>query len=112
MTLPAPPRASLGTVIADLDGETWLAVDGTPGALPLAGLVLLGEPASGDVAWHELLLHLLRFPRTRERERGRFELAADLAARIPALRVPARSAPPAVLAQHVVEWARSLARAS
>jgi hypothetical protein len=106
MTVRAP-RPGLGTVIDHVDGETWLAVDGAPAALPLAGVVILGAATCGGVAWHELLVHLLRFPRTRERERARFELAAELTARTPVLRLRAHSAPPAELARRVVEWARS-----
>jgi hypothetical protein len=108
------PRAAadrLGTPLAQFGDETWLAVTGAPDALPLAGLVHLEAPRSRPVSeWAWLLSRLLRFPRVRERERTRFELAADVAARVPMHCLQARSATPEDLAEQALDWVRSAAR--
>lgn len=111
LTVPNPPPATIGEPIADLGGETWLAVAGARGEPPLVGIVEL-EPGAGAAQpardWGLLLSQMLRFPRTPERERRRFELAADLAARVPRLKLGARSAPADNLSGSALAWLRSL----
>jgi energy-coupling factor transporter ATP-binding protein EcfA2 len=113
LTVPNPAPPNLGERLADLGRESWLGVVGADGPRRLAGLLCL-EPSRGagaaldPVDWRWLLGQLLRFPRTPQRERRRFELAADIAGSVPALRLQARSATPASLADSALEWIRSL----
>jgi hypothetical protein len=104
LTAPKPVAAGVGEAIADLGDEVWLAVTGADAELPLAGIMWLDAPGTADPDWRRLLAQLLRYPRTPERERKRFELAADLAAAVPMLRLDARSAPPAALASRALAW--------
>ncbi len=68
-----------------------------PQPLPLAGLVVLDRrPGLGAAGLARvgnplavLLGSLLRFPRTVERERARFEIAAAIASRVPVWRLTA-----------------------
>jgi hypothetical protein len=90
MTVPAPVRPLPGEPIAALGEERWVAVPVAPEPIPLAAVVLLNRhpgAATGLRALSDplavLLASLLAFPRTPERERARFELAAEIAARVP-----------------------------
>jgi hypothetical protein len=100
---PAPPlmtvpvaRASLfggqdrPETICSLDQERWIAVPVHPDPLPLTALVVLNRQPGLATELHRadrplaaLLSSLLRFPRTRTRERDRFELAGTIAAHVP-----------------------------
>jgi len=108
LTVPHPVPAGLGATVADLGGESWLAVTGADGERPLAGIVCLA-PAEAVVDWRWLLGGLLRFPRTPEREQARFEVAADLAATTPVHRLDQHGAPPHRMAAQALDWIRSLA---
>jgi|GEM_PF-6221386 len=96
MTVPAAVKPLPGTSIALTGGERWVAVATVPEPLPLAGLVLLdrgpGRPTvmqRVDDPLAILLGSLLRFPRTTERERARFEIAAAIASHVPVWRLSA-----------------------
>jgi hypothetical protein len=112
LTAPNPVPAGLGDPIADLGADSWLSVTGADADRSLAGMVCLdpafGPAAVGAIEWPWLIGQLLRFPRTREREHARFDLASDLVTNVPALRMPARGAPPDALARRALEWLRSL----
>jgi hypothetical protein len=108
LTAPNPVRAGIGEPIADLGDESWLGVVGADAELPLAGMLWLDDDPPGTAEWAWLLAQLLRYPRTREREGARFELAAALASAVPVLRLPARSASPDALAADALRWLRSL----
>jgi hypothetical protein len=110
VTLPRPAPDGLGEPVADLGDETWVSVAGAEADAPLAGIVVLEPQPAGPAGWAWAVAQLLRFPRTPERERTRFELAADLVATVPVLRVPARSEPPGTVARRAVEWLRSMPR--
>lgn len=96
MTVPVRIEPPPGEPIASLDGERWVAVPVAPEPLPLAGLIVLDRRA-GLVAGLDpvvdplpvLLGSLLRFPRTVERERSRFEIAAAIASHVPVWRLKA-----------------------
>ncbi len=105
LTVARPAPAGLGTPIADVGDEAWLAVAGAERARPLAGIVCLAE--SGD-AWRHVLSSLLAFPRAAERERARFELSAELAAAVPLRRLEPRSTSPDGLAVAALDWIRSV----
>jgi hypothetical protein len=110
ITVPNPAPPGLGELIADLGGESWLGIGTVPAELPLAVVVYLDLPgraseASAGQDWREPLVHFLRFPRTRERERSRFELAAELALRVPVLRLAQSEGSPEQLANRVLDWA-------
>ena len=110
ITVPNPAPPGLGELIADVGGESWLGIGTVPAELPLAVVVYLNPPgrppeASVGQDWREPLLHFLRFPRTRERERSRFELAAELALRVPVLRLTQSEGSPEKLANRVLDWA-------
>jgi hypothetical protein len=111
LTLPRPAPAGVGEPVADLGEETWLSVGGAEGDAPLAGILMLEPDPAGPAGWTSAIAQLLRFPRTPERERARFELAADIVASVPTLRAPARSEPPGAVARRAVEWLRSVSRA-
>lgn len=107
MTVPVAAADGLGTPLADLGEERWLAVSVVAGPLPLAALVLLDRTGPSGTAPRvdrvtaplaPLMHSLLRFPRTPERERARFEIASRLV-RLPLLRLQAdRHATPVRLA--------------
>lgn len=91
MTVPAArmPRlrsAVAPLTIATLGEEHWIAVPVHPEPLQLAGVVTLNrapglatELCRDEQPLAALMSSLLRFPRTRERERSRFEMAAEIA---------------------------------
>ncbi len=96
MTVPAGAAKGLGAEITPVGEESWIAVPVHPDPVPLAALVLLErrrgaasrlEPTSRSLA--PLLASLLRFPRVAERERFRFELASNLSAHMPIMRLAA-----------------------
>ncbi|HEY3758568.1 MAG TPA: hypothetical protein VGL37_02315 [Solirubrobacteraceae bacterium] len=103
MTVPSARVALLrealapGTpTIATFAQEQWLAVPVHPEPLPLAGVVVLNRAPGLAPALHReaqpltaLLAGLLRFPRTRARERTRFEMAGAIAAHAPVWRLDA-----------------------
>jgi hypothetical protein len=107
MTVPAAVEPPPGEPIAALDGERWVAVPVAPEAIPLHGLVLLNRApglATGLSAVERplslLLGALLGFPRSAERERARFELAAAIAAHVPVWELSAEpGVEPAALAE-------------
>jgi hypothetical protein len=97
MTVPAErapilqPSSSTGAppAICSIDEEHWIAVPVHQEPLPLAALVVLNRSpglATGLYRLHTplaaLIASLLRFPRTRERELARFELASSIAAHV------------------------------
>jgi hypothetical protein len=90
MTVPAPVRPLPGKPIAGLGEERWLAVPAAPEPLPLGAVVLLNRHPGAETGLRPLgdplavlLASLLGFPRAPERERARFELAAEIAAAVP-----------------------------
>jgi hypothetical protein len=96
MTVPTRVEPPPGEPIAALDDERWVAVPVAPEPLPLAGLIVLDRRAglvagmdSVDDPLPVLLGSLLRFPRTAERERARFEMAAAIASHVPVWRLRA-----------------------
>jgi hypothetical protein len=108
MTVPKPLPEGTSGIVADLGAEAWVARTDTAPAQPLAGLVCLLPAGAVEAAdWRTVLLHLIRFPRTPGRERSRFELAGEIAARVPVLALAARSAPAGALAGRVLDWARA-----
>jgi hypothetical protein len=110
-TAPNPVDEGVGEVIADLGDESWLSVAGAAAQRPLAGVLCLDPSGEESNGWAWLIGQMLRFPRTSERERARFELVADIAASVPILRVPARSEPPAAVARRALGWLASVQRA-
>ena len=110
MAVPSAAADGLGAPLAEFGDETWLAVAGAPGALPLAGIVRLEADGGGGPDWAWLLSRMLRFPRDPERERARFDLAADVASTIPMHRLQARSGSPEDLAEQALDWVRSAPR--
>jgi hypothetical protein len=108
MNLPSGHAGLLGRTIARFGEEAWTAVPVADEPLPLRSVTVL---ARGDFPGVEIverapsalavLPHLLRFPRTPERERSRFAMACELA-RARLLRLEAdRSAAPAELADRL-----------
>jgi hypothetical protein len=91
LTLPGArvrgPRADdIGQVIGEIGAEVWLSVPVVTDSLPLRRVVLLDRrPGQGpatravDRSLVPLMTHFLNFPRTRDRELGRFSLAGRLA---------------------------------
>ncbi|MDQ3721869.1 MAG: hypothetical protein M3376_02135 [Actinomycetota bacterium] len=86
----APDRAGAGQHLATFCDDAWSAVPVVAEPLELGAIVLLRRAAGAALACQRmaadplrLLPNILRFPRTREHERVRFELACDLAARVP-----------------------------
>jgi hypothetical protein len=104
LTAPKPVPDGVGEALADLGDELWIGVAGAAAEAPLAGVLWLDRMDAPAPDWSRLLTQLLRYPRTPERERARFELAAELAAAVPVLRLPARSAPPDALAARALAW--------
>jgi hypothetical protein len=83
-------RAGPPETISSLGEERWIAVPVHPAPLPLAALVVLNRSPDLATGLHRaarplpaLMDSLLRFPRTRARERARFELAGAIAAHVP-----------------------------
>jgi hypothetical protein len=83
-------RAGPPETISSLGEERWIAVPVHPVPLPLAALVVLNRGPGLATGLHRaerllpaLMDSLLRFPRTRARERARFELAGAIAAHVP-----------------------------
>jgi hypothetical protein len=103
-------RKSLETVLA-LDEELWVAVPVHPEPLTLRALVVLHRRPGlttvmrrSTTPFPALLDGLMRFPRTRERERTRFELAGTIAAHVPIWKLEADPrVSPATLADVLVE---------
>ncbi len=90
MTLPAKIDPAPGTPIASLGEERWVAVPTCREAIPLRGLVVLNRSPGLATGLHRvqnplvaLLQSLLRFPRSPERERARFEIAGAIATHVP-----------------------------
>jgi hypothetical protein len=90
MTVPAAIDPLPGPAIASIGEETWVAVPTSREAVPLTGLVVLNRApglATGLRRVEDPLLvlmqSLLRFPQSSERERARFEIAAEIAAKVP-----------------------------
>ena len=113
MAVPHAAADRIGTPLARFGDETWLAVTGAPGPLPLVGIVRLEAGDAGGAGgpdWAWLLSRLLRFPRVPEREQARFELAADLVAQVPMHRLQARGGTPQDLARRALDWVRSTLR--
>lgn len=82
---PKPPQT-----LASLAEERWIAMPVHCEPLPLAAVVVLNrgpgfatELRRANHPLAALLGSLLRFPRTRERERSRFEMAGAIAAHVP-----------------------------
>jgi hypothetical protein len=107
MTVPAERVPASAETILSVDGERWIGVPAAPEPLPLKALVLLDRRSGPSPTSMErvesplapLLSSLMRFPRTAARERSRFELASDLAERVPLWRLRADlDAPPTTLA--------------
>jgi hypothetical protein len=113
MNVPAGRELPGRDVIATLGDERWTLVPIAEGPRQLQALVLLERrPGAGE--WLErlepsplpLLPWLLGFPRSRERERRRFEIAADLAAAVPLYRLVAdTTVTPGALAERVLACA-------
>jgi hypothetical protein len=96
MTIPTMSIARLGEAksprtICSIEDELWIAVPVHPGPLPLKALVVLDRLPQPGLAVSQasmsriekplaaLMGSLLKFPRTPERERARFELASAMA---------------------------------
>jgi hypothetical protein len=111
MTIPAarlraaPTKPPLSS-ICSVEDEHWIAVPVYPEPLPLAALVVLNRRSGLATTLRRvhmplavLMSSFLRFPRTREREVTRFELASALATHVPIWELDADpSVAPAVLA--------------
>jgi hypothetical protein len=85
-----PREAGPPEVISAVGEECWIPVPVHPQPLPLGALVVLNRSPGLATGLHRaarplamLMDSLLRFPRTRERERARFELAGAIAAHVP-----------------------------
>jgi hypothetical protein len=96
MTVPGSVDPLPGQPIAVINDEHWVAVPTAAAPLPLVGLVLLDRRPGLATALEGvgdplalLLGSFLRFPRTAERERSRFEIAAAIAAHVTVLRLTA-----------------------
>jgi hypothetical protein len=88
--------ASAPPTIATLAQERWIAVPVHGEPLPLAGVVMLDRAPGLPTALRRehqplaaLVGSLLRFPRTRARERSRFEMAGAIAAHAPVWKLEA-----------------------
>ena len=86
MTLPA--RRARGTVLGLVGDEAWVTVPVAAGAVRLRRLVLLDRRPGARTEMQRvqyplapLMTHLLNFPRTRERELTRFQLASAISER-------------------------------
>lgn len=111
MNVPAERPLPDGDVLAAFGDERWTQVAVVEGPRALEALVLLERRAGAEEVCERVerpmlavLAALLAFPRTRERERRRFELAAELASRVPVLRLVAdMGTAPERLAERVLE---------
>jgi hypothetical protein len=111
MTVPSSVAPLPGESIASVGGESWVGVQSAPEPIPLAALILLDRRPGGATGLHRvddpfgaLIGSLLHFPRTPDRERARFELAAAIAVHLPIWRLEADlSAAPATLAALAIE---------
>lgn len=111
LTLPLGAQASgVGRPLAILGDEAWVSVTGRVSTPRTLGAICVLERAPGRHTGLEpqpmpalaLLPHLLSFPRSRERQRNRFELVSDLVTQAPVLRLTAGDgATPGVLADLV-----------
>ncbi len=107
MTVPAAAPSLPGEELAVIGAERWLATPVSPEPRPLTAVVLLNRRAGAELALRPLpkplftlLAMMLRFPRTPDRERSRFELAATIAMSVPVWELRAEpTVPPAVLAE-------------
>jgi hypothetical protein len=86
MTLPRERAAGVGTALGEVGGEVWAAVPVVARPLSLRRIVLLNRRAGAKTGMFReqhplapLLAHLLKFPRTHEREIARFLLASTVA---------------------------------
>ncbi len=110
MTVPAAAPSLPGEELAAIGAERWLATPVSPEPRPLAAVVLLNRRPGAATALRPLskplfplLAMMLRFPRTPDRERSRFELAAAIATRVPVWELRAEpTVPPAALAELLV----------
>ncbi len=89
LTLPAARADGVGQVIGEIGAEVWLSVPVVTDSLPLRRVVLLDRRDGHEAATRSvspsvmpLMTHFLNFPRTRDRELGRFSLAGRLAAEV------------------------------
>lgn len=96
VTLPSARISALHTSdgrapapICVLEEESWVGVPTHPEPLPLRSLVVLERTPGGRLSLSRvgsplshLMSSLMSFPRTRERERARFELASEIAASV------------------------------
>jgi hypothetical protein len=111
MTVPNSVTPLPGGLIANVGEESWVGVAIDPEPLPLAALILLDRRSGATTGLHRvsdpfgaLIGSLLRFPRTPDRERARFELAGAIAAGLPIWRLEADlSVDPATLAALAIE---------
>jgi hypothetical protein len=107
MTAPAAAPSFPGEELAAIGEERWLAAPVSAQARPLAAVVLLNRREGAKTGLRPLakplfplLTMMLRFPRTPDRERSRFELAAAIAASVPVWELRAElTVPPADLAE-------------
>jgi hypothetical protein len=111
MNVPAARPLPGREVVQAFGAELWTHVPVVDGPRPLEALFLL-ERRAGVVDCVERLPpsllpvapHMLAYPRTRERERRRFELAGQLADTVPMYRLVADSStPPARLCELILE---------
>lgn len=107
MTVPMSSKAASLETILSLDGERWVTVPVFPEPLALKAMVVLDRrggsrrPGGGatltkiDDLLAPLLHSLMRFPRSPERERARFELASAMASEVGLWRLTADLETPA-----------------
>lgn len=111
MTVPTSTAPLPGEWIATVGEESWVGVPTCPEPVPLAALILLDRRPGGTTGLRRvsdpfgtLIGSLLHFPRTPDRERARFELAAAIASDLPIWRLEADlSADPPTLAALAIE---------
>lgn len=97
-------------ILADLDGERWVARPVGVSAVPLRGIVLLDAgdgPGIRDAAFAELLAHVMLVPQIRVP--AIFEAAGSVYSTVRVGTLSQKSEPPAELAQRVLAWMRELA---
>jgi hypothetical protein len=118
VTLPSARISALRTAhggtpapICVLGEESWVGVPTHPEPLPLRSLVVLERSPGGQLSLSRvrsplshLMSSLMSFPRTRERERARFELASEIAASVGIWKLTAGlDTPPQALAATLLE---------